>query len=371
MSEAILLLMIGLIGVVAYLLIRLLRIKQLQSTDYDYLALLPEHNATFDLRTARAIITKITEAISMSTSVFKVAGIRPQVSFSLRSDKKNGARLIIAIPRPHTRMATDIILGSTHKIQVQKLEPDELQYFGPKKTSYFRLKNHYSLPFISEYSKEDVDRLESIIGSLDNIKLGDTISLNLKVSKTSLIRSSRLKNRLLGGETPILFSNTLGGHSLAFMWSVIKFIVSVLRSLIYLIELTFGSTKARKDYQKPPILVDKDKVVQQLDKLYDELFKTSISLTINCADQAHLKHLRRQLSLAVTAASKSRNQELVKTIGPLASYQLMSATEIASFFHLPEHDDLRHLYSKSSYKQLPPHKAELKRSKLDILLGSS
>jgi DNA replication protein DnaC len=371
MLESNFLFIIFLVSSLSFVLYLLVKKKLYHPLEYVYLCLLPEKNATLSLASSRALITKISQSIHSSNIIFQALNINPTVTFQIIADKTNGLRMIIAVPIKDCRLVTDLILSSTHKIQVQKIAKEVASIGHPLKVDRFKLAKHYSMPFITQYTKDENDRLDPLISSINNLNDNESMSLELDIHKAQLMRLEYLKKRLLEGNSPPIFSNSLPGHTLSSLWSILRFFVGLLRFAIYLIEIMLSSSKKLATESKLPAYVSKQQSVEQLDKLYEQIFRTNVTLRLYSPDKNRMVLLANEFGTAITEASKSRYQKLVKSHNPFLFSQLMSATEIANYYHITEHDELKHIYSTSSYKQLPPPKLNSGSNKQSILLGTN
>ena len=337
------------------------RVISSRTAQYKFIQIIPSKDSDLDTLQVRELLKKLHQDLSPKSLMLKLRARAKNLCLYIDAQEPEGIKLIIGIPAEQLDLVKDLVLAIDPSLEVVNIDYYQKEALGdPDQLSLvnYRLSRHYAYPLKVVYSKSELDPLIALSSVLAKLEAGERVILSLSVASHFSLRTTRLRDRLLQGETPVLQSRRPMSRFYQLAWLIIKIAIKLISLVLGIInELTKPQHPGHKRLNRPtnqPITIDNPLSVSMLDKLYEPLFKSSLRLQIYSPSTARRKLVAQEINLCLHGWGDSGYQRLKPTrrliglvasidkrlIGysynPLEPRELMSASEIASFYHLPQ-----------------------------------
>jgi hypothetical protein len=363
---------------ISLLLFSYLRTKRSHLLRTQLIQLIPTKDSDFDGTQVTKLITQIYSLTSPESLLARLSTGYQEIKLTVDSEDSKGARLLLEVDERYVESVKKLIYNCDSSIEVNLLSPKDLDTTKGELRLKYRLSRHYSYPLKVTKDPNAGDPLTDLVYRFGDLGTDEKLELSLSISPYNSFQISRLRNKLLKGHTPKLYSNRPIGLVSKFIWLTVRVAVKVTSLILNLI------SEVTKPYRSEPgrlkaiandhgVVIDNPLTISQLDKLYEPLFKTRLEIAISSPDQSRLDQLVKDVDLSIKNYSAHGYQEL-KTVRHPIFRDVYSASELAGFYHLPKIDNLETIFKLNRFRELAPDnlfRQWQQESKDSVLIGAN
>jgi hypothetical protein len=280
----------------------------------------------------------------------------------VKSQTTTGIELYIAIDESSKASVKKHIYAINPGIIVEE-DKEKTALIKPNLSISYKFKHHFAYPLAAEDNQADILTLMGHVAQLAN---NQSLELVLSAKPTRSVKGQMLSRGLLNGRTPKLYDPDLKGRLETLLFGLMSGLVLIIRlSLKTLENLIYSNNQKPRAKFKPRKIAD-SRSVAVLDKLYDPLFKSQLSLNIKASSLSSAYKLAKDVSLGLNnfALSAGYQQYLLSDKPHWDTYSL---SDLAAIFHIPK---MSNIYSTQEFKTLAPPPELLRTKQKDgVVLG--
>jgi hypothetical protein len=320
------------------------------------------------------------EFIRMLHSLIK----KTSASLEVKSSFNEGPTYIVGISSELLKSLQNNLVTLVPGIEIKHLKLNELvgsDYTKYASTANLSLSKHYALPLRIQDNYAEHDLISYIIGAVNKLSPEECISYRVNVEVFDSILGRRFKKKLNKGSN-IAFKAGLSGYLLSHYLQISITLLYLLAShnlvgslLLYALLLLispyirFGAKRSDHDQRLTELART---------KLEEPLFKAEVQIIVSTNDQKRSDKLLSGVMTALTPLN-SDQQKLIVSKSRLKhifseSPLILSASELASLYHLPFGDGVIEDFERSQFMRLPVPLLLKNRDhdkKYNVIYGSS
>ncbi|HEY1645865.1 MAG TPA: DUF87 domain-containing protein, partial [Candidatus Saccharimonadales bacterium] len=264
------------------------------------------------------------ESKNLITYIGEVSKSR-EFKLIISSQGRTGLRLFVRTPYEVSKSVKKHLFSLNPNFKLAEVKRTEAVLTKPTESLSFVFSRHYAYPLF-EPEKAEANALSSLLIHLSQLKPREGIELELSVTPARPLKVKLLQKRLLSGANLKLNDpNLIGQISKVGLASL-----SSLEATISLLQ-NLGSTASPKERQKFPRKVVNPRSVMILDKLYEPLFKTTLSVKVKAASSKRARELTEEIGLNLNRFARSSGYQQFKPKSS-RSTDVYSASDLAALY---------------------------------------
>jgi hypothetical protein len=346
------------IGLIFYLILRILAIRDLLQRKTAFLELTPP---AFSKKTPEGTeqLFNTLYSLGISRSHRDRLNLRSNIySFEVVSTRTQGIRFVVRLPANQVNIFKQQVAAYLPDVRYKTIKdylPKELDSSESTRIMEFALGGHYAYPLASHESLSQHDPIAYITGSMTKLKPDELIALQVVLSPARPHEAKSIQNKLLAGKSP-----SLSNKAWALPLKLIRFVLRLTVGLLWgILETITGTGKHSPQPTYPPQAPTPaaQAIIDSVHgKLRQPLFRASIRAVVMTEDSTR----RSQSATAVVSSlgafgvpghqsiSAKRNSPR-KLLIPYrwfsyrnrlpallhSSGSVLSLSEVASLYHFP------------------------------------
>ena len=321
-----------------------------------YIKLTPKENSWLKFDDAKSLISNLGDlcqhnAFELVTNIKPFSGLEFNIGVAISK--------VDSLKKQIYSICPDLIISD--------VKPKGARLKNPSLTTKYSFRRHYAFPLF-ETREINEDPLSKLLNYLSQINERDAVSIRLEVTSANPIKARMLRRRLISGRLPRLNQPNIFGYVLSLVNVVFKVILLPLKLIWYIASIEAVS----RNIKRRDLRVISPRSITLLDKLYEPLFKTKLSIDIKTPSQKRRHILTRDIYLALNNFAKVSGYQQFRIKPKYSTNDIYSASDLASLFHLDKPEQLTRGPDIEYHKDLPlPSHLKAKNKELRSVIGTN
>ncbi len=294
---------------------------------------------------------------------------KSSIRFIIDSSYDKGIRLLFSASDQNADTFKKILIELDPELDILILDHS----IEHKKKINYHLYQHFSYPLNIKMSVGVDDPLHKVMIEMSKLKKNESCELEINFTPSNSLLARHIRNQIIAGKKPKIFPYSIRGTLTRIVWLSVSIVFKTISYLLNLISVLLNDHKDLNKFdfnnQRQNFKIDNPKIISQLDKLYEPLYRATLKLSTSTSGISRTKEINKALDIGLSGYSLNTSQKLKACNNRFCLSNMfwprdvLCAGEIASLFHLPSSKDISSLVKLNKFKSLP-----IDRSLMDLVL---
>ena len=303
----------------------------------SYIKLTPTENGWYNFDDAKTLFICLADLCQ-----------RDPLELAINAKPFSGIEFSMGITKTKLESLKKQIYAICPNLIITDTKVKDVKLSKPNLEIVYCFKRHYAYPLYEPKDTND-DPLAIFLNYLSQLGQRDAVSIRLEAINDDPFKARILRRRLLNGNSPRLNQPSIIGRSISIATLILRAISMPFRLVVHIASIE----SATRNLKPKDLRVINSKSIMLLDKLYEPLFKTRLSVEIRTASLKHSQLLAKDINLALNNFAKASGYQQFRAKTMQNISDVYSASDLASIFHFSKPELLTSVLDSQHFKNLP------------------